>query len=787
MAVFKCKMCGGEIVIENEAQIATCEYCGSKQTIPSVDDEKKLRLFERANKLRLQCEFDKAYGVYESIVEEAPEEAEAYWGLVLCTYGIEYVKDPKTEKYIPTCHRSSFDSVMDDENLELALENANVVAKALYREQAIEIEEIRKGIVELSSKAEKYDIFICYKETDVNGERTIDSVLAQDVYTALTKEGYRVFFSRITLEDKLGVEYEPYIFSALHSSKVMLAFGTSYDNFHAVWVKNEWSRYLKLMEAGEEKALIPCFKNISAYDMPKEFARLQAQDLGKVGAIQDLVRGISKIISKANDTNQKEATSDSKLNGIISRGYIFLEDEEFSKADEYFDKALDEEPTNYKAYIGKALAVLKVHSYEEVLKIVEEKTSRRSFPEAVIKILSRAIKYAPSTEISNLESLIENIKNNHLFLYKIDPDKCVGCGLCAKYCPENAIVRTDYVAEGHKLASLKIIEEKCTKCDACLPLCSKYKAISNISEQQAIEEARRKKEEETRRKEEEELLAKFFKIERGELLKYIGTDAEVVIPSIVKRIGNYAFRNCTFITSVTIPTSVTDIEARAFEGCIRLTSVEITNRATYTGNRILKEWSELKSITIPDGATSIDEMMFYGCTSLTSITIPNNVTSIGKKAFYDCTGLTSITIPNSVTSIGESAFESCKSLTNVTMPNSVTRIGMYAFHGCTGLTSIELSNRVTSIGAWTFKNCTGLKSITIPNSVTSIGESAFEGCKNLASIEIPKSLTNIDRSAFCDCKFADERKASKVCIYCGGELKGFFIKTCSSCGRKKDY
>ena len=373
MAVLKCKMCGGEITVENGSQIATCEFCGSKQTIPSVDDEKKLRLFERANKLRLQCEFDKAFSIYESIVEDFPEEAEAYWGLVLCGYGIEYVKDPKTEKYIPTCHRSSFDSVMDDENLELALENANVVAKALYREQAIEIEEIRKGIAELSSKAEKYDIFICYKETDPKGERTIDSVLAQDVYTALTKEGYKVFFSRITLENKLGVEYEPYIFSALHSAKVMLAFGTSYDNFHAVWVKNEWSRYLKLMEAGEDKVLIPCFKSITAYDMPKEFARLQAQDLGKVGAIQDLLHGISKIIPKnkaeapvGQVASQPVYNNSTIVAPLVQRAYGFLRAKDTNKASEYFEKALDLDPKNQEALIGTVLVELNLGSLEEL-------------------------------------------------------------------------------------------------------------------------------------------------------------------------------------------------------------------------------------------------------------------------------------------------------------------------------------------------------------------------------------------------------------------------------------
>ena len=303
-AIIRCKMCGGDLELTQGNSIATCEFCGTTQTVPNQDNEKKLALFARANQHRVDCEFDKAAGVYETIIADFPGEAEAYWGLVLCKYGIEYVDDPATGKKIPTCHRSSFDSVMDDKDFEQVMDTADSVARKVYREEARQIEEIRKGIIAVSAKEEPYDIFICYKETAADGQRTIDSVLAQDLYTALTEKGYRVFFSRISLEDKLGQEYEPYIFAALNSAKIMLAIGTDYEYYNAVWVKNEWSRYLKLIAKGEKKTLIPCYKDIDAYDMPKEFRTLQAQDLGKVGATQDLLRGIEKVL---NEKPQKAA------------------------------------------------------------------------------------------------------------------------------------------------------------------------------------------------------------------------------------------------------------------------------------------------------------------------------------------------------------------------------------------------------------------------------------------------------------------------------------------------
>lgn len=361
MAVLKCKMCGGDLNISEEVSVCECEYCGSKQTVPSVDNEKKVSLFTRANRLRSLCEFDKACGVYESIVSEFPEEAEAYWGLVLCKYGIEYVDDPATGKKVPTCHRSSFDNVMEDSDFEMVMEYADILSRSLYREEAKVIEEIRSGIVEVSAKEEPYDIFICYKETDENGERTLDSVLAQDVYDALTEKGYRVFFSRISLESKLGVEYEPYIFAALNSAKLMLVFGTSYDYFNAVWVKNEWSRYLMLMSKDKSKYLIPCFKNVDAYDIPKEFSKLQSQDMGKLGAIQDLLRGIDKLIGKKEEKTITQVVepmgyAGGSINSLIKRGFMSLEDGEWDTANDFFENALNFNAELGVAYFGKLLA-----------------------------------------------------------------------------------------------------------------------------------------------------------------------------------------------------------------------------------------------------------------------------------------------------------------------------------------------------------------------------------------------------------------------------------------------
>ena len=410
MSVIKCKMCGGDLELIDGSSVAVCEYCGSLQTVPAADNEKKLTLFARANRLRLACEFDKAAGVYESIVADFPTEAEAYWGLVLCRYGIEYVDDPATGKKIPTCHRSSFDSVMEDSDFEQALENADAVARRVYRDEAKAIEELRRGIVEVSGKEPPYDIFICYKETAEDGQRTVDSVIAQDVYDALTEKGYRVFFSRISLEDKLGTEYEPYIFAALHSAKIMLAFGTDYEYYNAVWVKNEWSRYLQLMTKDKSKHLIPCYKGIDAYDMPKEFAKLQAQDMGKVGAMQDLLRGVDKIMGKGAGAAPAPAAVNAPVNAtadsLLDRAWMFLEDEDYQKAHEYFERVLDIDPRNSRAYLGNVLATLHLPSVAALDTVIVRLDTFKDF--------DRAMCFANEAEQLELKKIYDAAQRKYL-------------------------------------------------------------------------------------------------------------------------------------------------------------------------------------------------------------------------------------------------------------------------------------------------------------------------------------------------------------------------------------
>ncbi len=194
-------------------------------------------------------------------------------------------------------------------------------------------------------------------------------------------------------------------------------------------------------------------------------------------------------------------------------------------------------------------------------------------------------------------------------------------------------------------------------------------------------------------------------------------------------IGEYAFKDCSRLTSLTLPVGITSIGYDAFAYC-----------------------SGLTSLTLPAGITSIGEYAFYGCSGLTSLNLPAGITEIGESTFSDCSGLTSLTLPDGITSIGSRAFYGCSGLTSLTLPAGITSIGEYAFSGCSGLTSLTLPAGITSIDKCAFSGCSRLTSLTLPAGITSIGEFAFSYCSGLTSIYVyAEKVPRIGRYAFEGC------------------------------------
>lgn len=360
MAVFKCKMCGGTMEVDANATVAVCEYCHTRQTLPRISTDKKQMLYDRAEHFRSANDFDKAYSLYEQITIEDPDDAEAYWDLVLCTYGIEYVEDPASHTRVPTVNRTQLVPIFEDLNYQKAVSLADVLQKEVYEAEAKEIDRIQQGILAISRNEKPFDVFICYKEADADGRRTRDSVIAQDLYYGLQKAGYKVFFSRITLEQKAGTAYEPYIFAAIRSARVMVVLGTKPEYFKAAWVRNEWSRFLALMKKDSQKRLIPAYRDMDPYDLPEEFSYLQALDMSRLGFLQDIIAGIRKILgtNEAKGGGSSTGKTSSPVGeypqnaNYVERGMKALKIGRLDFAMQLFKRSMNEEVDNPWAYLG---------------------------------------------------------------------------------------------------------------------------------------------------------------------------------------------------------------------------------------------------------------------------------------------------------------------------------------------------------------------------------------------------------------------------------------------------
>lgn len=349
--ILKCEVCGGELEIDESISVGKCKYCESKIVIPK-DMEKKGNLYNRAIFLRQNNEFDKAKDVYEDILKENNEEAEAHWGLVLSKYGIEYVDDPKSGEKIPTIHRIRNKQILEDVDYQMAVKYADIEAAYQYEKEGKRINQILMMFLEIAKSESPYDIFICYKESDDIGNRTEDSVIAQDIYRLLEKEGYKVFFARKTLETKLGHEYEPIIYAALKSATVMLVIGTQVAYFQGTWVKNEWGRFVEFKQENPSKIIIPCYKNISPYELPMEIANYQALDIGKVGFMQDLLDGVGKVLSQ--DVSEGNLKYENDVDKLCKNAETFLKLNQVNRAMDIYKNVIDDNPDDYRGWWGVA-------------------------------------------------------------------------------------------------------------------------------------------------------------------------------------------------------------------------------------------------------------------------------------------------------------------------------------------------------------------------------------------------------------------------------------------------
>lgn len=309
----RCPSCGSSDIENINSSIGKCAHCGSTMLLPKQNEE-IVALLNNAYLYRANFNYDLAIKSYQFVLEKDSSELSAYEGILLSEYGIEYVKDNYTGKLIPTCHRAHFTSIYDNEYYKTLISLATDEQKEIIEQKAKEIDKLQKAIERQLKNEQEYDIFISYKATDANGDKTEDSVVAREIYDELTSKNYKVFFAEKSLEDRLGNEYEPIIFKALHTSKLFILVGTSKENVESNWVRNEWSRFIDRIRNEDsitKNSFIPVFKDMNPYDMPKvNNVFVQGVDAGKLGYITTLTDGVTKLLKPEKEQKVLDAFAD---------------------------------------------------------------------------------------------------------------------------------------------------------------------------------------------------------------------------------------------------------------------------------------------------------------------------------------------------------------------------------------------------------------------------------------------------------------------------------------------
>ena len=729
-----CYNCGGEFVERGRKYI--CPYCGTVKP-QDVSNEEISLLYTAYQKLRL-ADFYEAEQEFDDIIRRYPENAQGYWGRLLARYGIKYEDDYDGTK-IPSCYLASIDSIFEASDYKKALKYADSDNRSVYKKHADYIEHVRKEWIERASKEAPYDIFISYKDSDrENGiERTDDSYAMQEMYFRLKEKGYRVFFSRESLRGVSGKEYEPYIFNALSTAKVMIVYASKPEYINATWVKNEWTRYLGRIRSGDKKqgSLLVVYEGFIPKELPTVLARLQCLNAADKFFYPDLLSSIEQILAEYTDQNSLDLTELNVNKQEESQGLAYkanndgktceitglgsCEDETIvipKKIDRYTVVGIAEKAFYENSAIASVTIPNTVRSIGESAFSKCTGLSNVIIPKSVTSIGGWAFYHCSGIASITIPSSVKNI-GNRAFWSVGEINVATG--------------NFHYISIDGNLYSR---DKKTFIHYAVSKMASEFEIPSTVV---AIADA---------------AFAECSNLE------------SITIPSSVKSIGDYAFHECKSLTNITIPFSVKTIGECAFIDCVNLESIEIPSSVMSLGESVFRDCSSLMSATLPSSIKSIEECTFYGCKKLASLTLPKFLTSIGKWAFYHCESLSSLTLPSTVKDIDIRAFVGVgetnvignnphfiseegnlyskdmktlihyaanKTESEFAVPSPVEVIADSALSGCNKLTSVLLPNTVKEISDFAFFEATGLETINIPLSVKKIGESAFSYCKKL--------------------------------------------------------
>lgn len=304
MSRLVCSTCGAELVLERK-NLYVCPYCGNHYSVEKNDPPSEtLRL---ANACRESFDFAKAESLYLSLAKSNPDGdlSDVYWGLFLLEQRCVFEDDERGNRF-PSFYDIVPYDIEQSQYLKLAVKNAEVHGESekaeSYRTLAKRMQQLKLKYQTIKRTVKPYDIFICFKKNTAQNAVTPDYKLAYELYNRLSKN-YNVFFSERSLNNIVVREYEPNIYYALYTSKIMLLLCSRRDYIDAQWVRNEWSRYREISKnSAESKVIIPIFVDGFMPDfLPDELRSCQGvrADVNLMANLSEMIAGIVAPIDRS--------------------------------------------------------------------------------------------------------------------------------------------------------------------------------------------------------------------------------------------------------------------------------------------------------------------------------------------------------------------------------------------------------------------------------------------------------------------------------------------------------
>jgi len=708
----KCPTCGGKLDLLSGNNYE-CRSCHNVYEL----NERNANLYhdiELASTFRESLNFKQAELLYKKLLKEYDGDnlTDVYWNLLLCEQRVMFETDQNGEQFT-SFYDISATEIDESEYYGQTISYANKFNPAnisTYVSLVNKMHLAKKQYRTINETTKPYDIFICFKKSSTKdpSKLTKDYQLAMDLYNKLNDD-YRVFFSERSLNNIVVREYEPNIYHALYTAKIMIIICSQSAYINSQWVKNEWSRF-KMMSntTSQTKSIIPIFRNnFKPEQLPDELRSCQGiRD--DIGLLYNLTQAVKAILNPVD----REAELAAKIKAEMMEAFS----KQFAG-----QNAPDMQPTNQQIATQKLAKENAVQNYivpygtKEIGDYeFQERTDLKeiALPNTVKRVGNFA--FADCSELTKVEipngvtSIGDFAFDNCINLtaislpvsvHEIGEDAFSNTGLTNIVLTDNLKMINEWILNGcENLKSITITRSVTDICADSLSFCSQL----------------------------EHIYYKGTKTDWNAITKVNGWDLQTK-----------------------------DYTVHCSDGNI-IKNAPVAKPAAPAPIKIVKP-----NYIVPEGTTEIKDSQFRNQENLTDALIPNSVKRIGWNAFEGCAKLTSIIMSDSVTDIAWSAFSNCDSLTNLTVAR-----GNAKYHS-DGNCIIETSSKtlvigcqnsiipndgsVTSIGNYSFLGCSKLEGITIPIGATKIGYSAFEGCSELTCIMIPNSVASIDYRAFKGC------------------------------------